>query len=474
MPDKYQKLANSSLGKSLFSALGLPTPVPLERQVQVSDSIIRGRVVLGAATNAELLPALAQTLSDAGADLQQLADADTAEVIAAAVSAAGGQIAPFETQATTAGSGCKGLVFDASGIGSTYELRALHTFFSPLVRQVQSCGRIVVLGRPVSTAGTPSQAAAMRALEGFVRSLAKEVGRKGVTVQLIYVAKGAEEQLESPLRFCLSSRSAYVSAQVITVDSAQGAEAPDWEQPLSGKVALVTGASRGIGESIAGVLARDGATVVCLDIPAAAQALEAVAASINGKTLAVDITHDKSPETIADAVAAISGGVDIVVHNAGITRDKTLARMKPEWWDMVLDINLCSEERINDALLARDLLRSGGRIVCVSSMSGIAGNFGQTNYAASKAGVIGYVQAMAKPLAEKQITINAVAPGFIETQMTAAIPLLTREAGRRMNSLSQGGLPEDVAETIAFFASPASAGVNGNVIRVCGQSLLGA
>ena len=473
MPDKYQKLANSSLGKSLFSALGLPTPVPLERQDNTSDAIIQGKVLLGAADKAELVPALAKTLSDSGADICRMVTAETADLIADAVTAVG---APSETVdlQDEAGPGFKGLVFDASGIASTGELRALHAFFSPVVRQVQSCGRIVVLGRPVTAAKSPSQAAAMRALEGFVRSLAKEVGRKGITVQLIYVARGAETLLASPLRFCLSSRSAYVSAQVITVDSAQEGDGLDWQQPLAGKVALVTGASRGIGEAIAGVLARDGATVVCLDIPAAAQALEAVAASLNGKTLAVDITDDRAPETIADALADISGGVDIVVHNAGITRDKTLARMKPEWWDMVMDINLCSEERINDALLARDLLRPGGRIVCVSSMSGIAGNFGQTNYAASKAGVIGYVQAMAKPLAEKKITINAVAPGFIETQMTAAIPLLTREAGRRMNSLSQGGLPQDVAETIAFFASPASAGVNGNVIRVCGQSLLGA
>jgi 3-oxoacyl-[acyl-carrier protein] reductase len=113
-------------------------------------------------------------------------------------------------------------------------------------------------------------------------------------------------------------------------------------------------------------------------------------------------------------------------------------------------------------------------VVCVSSISGIAGNAGQTNYATSKAGVIGLVQAYASALAERGVTINAVAPGFIETQMTAAMPIATREAGRRMNSLAQGGLPVDVAETIAWFASPGSGGVTGNVVRVCGQSLIGA
>jgi 3-oxoacyl-[acyl-carrier protein] reductase len=141
----------------------------------------------------------------------------------------------------------------------------------------------------------------------------------------------------------------------------------------------------------------------------------------------------------------------------------------------VLAVNLTSHERLNDALLAPDGgLRAGGRIVSVSSMNGIAGQRGQANYATSKAGIIGMVQSLAPVLAARPGTINAVAPGFIETQMTAAMPIGTREAGRRMNSLAQGGRPVDVAETVAWLASPASAGVNGNAVRVCGQSLLGA
>ena len=162
------------------------------------------------------------------------------------------------------------------------------------------------------------------------------------------------------------------------------------------------------------------------------------------------------------------------MHNAGVTRDKTLGRMSAELWDMVLGINLIAQERIDDELLARETIRPNGRIVSVSSISGIAGNAGQTNYATSKAGVIGMVQSLAPELRERGITINAVAPGFIETQMTAAMPIATREAGRRMNSMAQGGLPVDVAEAIAWYASPGSAGVTGNVVRVCGQSLLGA
>jgi 3-oxoacyl-[acyl-carrier protein] reductase len=298
---------------------------------------------------------------------------------------------------------------------------------------------------------------------------------------LVYVAPGGEGELESTLRFLLSGKSAYVSGQVVRIGppparkGARRSRKPiDWESPLTGQVALVTGASRGIGEAIAQTLARDGAHVVCLDVPGQGEALAAVANAIGGSTLAVDITDPGAPAAITEHLRERHGGVDVVVHNAGVTRDKTLGRMSPEQWDLVMAINLSAPQRITEALVQADVLRPGGRVVAVSSMSGIAGNRGQVNYATSKAGLIGLVDALAPQLADRQTTINAVAPGFIETQMTSAMPTATREAGRRMNSLSQGGLPVDVAETIAWYASPASAGVTGNVVRVCGQSLLGA
>jgi 3-oxoacyl-[acyl-carrier protein] reductase len=280
--------------------------------------------------------------------------------------------------------------------------------------------------------------------------------------------------VESTLRFFLSGRSAYVNGQVVRIGAGEAPAPDDWERPLEGRVALGTGASRGIGEAIAETLARDGAHVVCLDVPAQGDALAEVANGIEGEALQLDITTDGAPRTLADHLSGRHGGVDVVVHNAGVTRDKTLGRMAEDQWDMVLDINLSSQERINEVLVGEEVLRPGGRIVTVSSVSGIAGNRGQVNYATSKAGVIGTVDSLAPVLAPRGSTINAVAPGFIETRMTAGMPVTTREAGRRMNSLSQGGLPVDVAETVAWLASPASGGVNGNVVRVCGQSLLGA
>jgi 3-oxoacyl-[acyl-carrier protein] reductase len=367
----------------------------------------------------------------------------------------------------------KALVFDASGIVDSTQLRELHVFFSPTARRVTRCGRIVVVATPPEACDTPRTATAQRALEGFTRSLGKEA-REGTTVQLVYVAPGGEDQLDSTLRFLLSPRSAYVSGQVVRIS--RGAPVPeiDWERPLAGKVALVTGASRGIGAAIASTLARDGAHVVGLDVPGLADDLRAVTGALGGSALELDLTADDAPATIARHLEQRHGGVDVVVHNAGVTRDKTVARMSEELWTLVLDVNLSSEERVNDALLGGGLLRENGRIVCVSSISGIAGNAGQTNYATSKAGVIGMVQSLAPVVAARGGTINAVAPGFIETQMTAGLTIAIRESGRRMNSMSQGGLPVDVAETIAWLASPASAAVNGNVVRVCGQSLLGA
>jgi 3-oxoacyl-[acyl-carrier protein] reductase len=238
---------------------------------------------------------------------------------------------------------------------------------------------------------------------------------------------------------------------------------------------VVTGAARGIGAAIARVLARDGAHVVAVDVPAAGQALAEVANEVGGTALQLDVT---APDAAARLVAHLRerhGGVDVVVHNAGITRDKLLVNMDADRWNSVMAVNLQAQLDLTQALLDADgVLRPGARVVCVSSQSGIAGNRGQTNYAASKAGVIGMVRAWAPTFGARGATINAVAPGFIVTEMTGRMPVGTREVGARLNSLQQGGLPVDVAETIAWLAQPASGGVNGQVVRVCGQSVLGA
>src|SRR5918992_463365 len=227
-----------------------------------------------------------------------------------------------------------------------------------LMRRLAPSGRLLVLATPPEAAATPLQAAAMRALEGFVRSAGKEL-RGGATAQLVYVAPEAEGNIESTLRFLLSARSAYVSGQVVRIGAAVPDAPADWARPLAERVAVVTGASRGIGAAIAEVLARDGAHVVCLDVPAQGEDLVAVANRVGGSALQLDITGERAPEALADHLRERHGGVDVIVHNAGITRDKTLARMSEDQWDAVLAVNLVSIERLDDALLEGDLLRRG-------------------------------------------------------------------------------------------------------------------
>ena len=451
MSDRYSTLIRTPVGQLLAKNLGLPNPVPLERWTE-GPPLVDGTVVLGGAGRLE--KSLVAALDDLG----------VAHLTGA------GPVAEGEQK-------YKGLVFDATGITASDQLVTLQEFFTPVMRSLGTCPRVVVIGTPPETVHG-AERVAQRALEGFTRSLGKEIGRGG-TVQLVYVAPDSHDHpaaIASTLAFLLSPKSAYVSGQVVRIGchgATDAAAEVDWATPLTGKLALVTGASRGIGEQIARVLHRDGATVLGIDVPQAASELQAVMREIDGDHLLLDITSKDAPQRIARHVKEKHGKVDVVVHNAGITRDKKLANMKRDGFSSVIAVNLTAPERITTELLRQKLVASNGRIVGVASIAGIAGNVGQTNYAASKAGVIGLVDSLADDL-EDGITINAVAPGFIETKMTAAVPFATREVGRRLNAMSQGGQPVDVAEAIAWYANPASTAVNGNVVRVCGQMMLGA
>lgn len=461
MSDRIENFINSNAGKKVLGALGVNAPRELARYTPSQRSFFKGRLLLGAGDNAALLAQVSKILAESDAEV--VGD-DNARLQCTALAQDNGSDAPFAA-----------LVFDATGMRDSLELVAAYRFFNANIRKLAPGGRIVILGRPHMGADNAEQAATQRALEGLSRSLAKEVGARGSTAQLITVASGAEGDFGSSLRFVLSPKSAYVTGQVIAVNAVEQSGNVDWHKPLAGKTALVTGASRGIGEAIADTLARDGATVIGVDVAPMEDDLVKVMTRLGGQPLIADITAEDAPAKIASA-AKQAGGIDLIVHNAGVTRDKTIANMTEQQWQMTLDINLAAAQRITRELLDQGLIRNGGSIVGVSSMNGIGGQRGQTNYAASKAGVIGYVDFMKndEQLRAHNITVNAVAPGFIETAMTAAIPLFTRMFGRRLNSLSQGGLPVDVAEAIAFFANPLSRGVSGNTLRVCGQSWFGA
>jgi 3-oxoacyl-[acyl-carrier protein] reductase len=447
--DLFSQVLNSGPGSFLAKQLGVPQPQTL-RRYRAGDPPLAGSLLIGGEGRVAepLRTALTEDYDLVGDNL-------------------GGRWADS----------FGGLLFDATGITTPEGLKALHEFFTPLLRNLGACGRVVVVGTTPEETGSVDERVAQRALEGFTRSLGKELQR-GATIGLVYLsadAKPAATGLESTVRFLLSAKSAYVDAQVFYVGAADSVPPADWDKPLDGKVALVTGAARGIGAEIAKVFARDGAKVVLIDVDQAAEALAETATKVGGTALTLDVTAPDAVDRIAEHVTEHYGGkADVLVNNAGITRDKLLANMDDARWDSVIAVNLLAPQRLAQGLVDKGILGEGGRIVGLSSMAGIAGNRGQTNYAATKAGMIGLTQALAPVLADKGVTINAVAPGFIETKMTEAIPLATREAGRRLNSLFQGGQPVDVAEAIAYFASPASNAVTGNTIRVCGQALLGA
>ena len=452
MTDAYLTLVTSPVTRTLAKRLGLPRPARLERYAP-GQPLGRGPVlVLGSASSAADADSLAQALAGWDLDVRRHATAGAS------------------------GSPTAAVVLVLTRIVHPGELSAPALELGAMLRTLAPGGRVITVSRTVTADDAPSVAAARQGVYGLVRSRGKEL-RAGATANGVVLGDGVG--VDSPsvlgaLRFFASTRSAFVDGQLLEVDSSAGTVPADWDAPLAGRVAVVTGAARGIGAAIAETLARDGAKVVAVDVPAAGEALTQVANRVRGTALQLDVTADDAGVRIVEHAVARHGRIDIVVHNAGIVRDRRLVNMTAEKWDAVLAVNIAAQLRINEHLLTSGEFIHAPRIVALSSTSGIAGNPGQTNYGASKAAVVGMVRATAPLLAPFGGTANAVAPGFIETEMTAHMPAGPREVARRVNSLTQGGLPIDVAETVAFLAAPQSGGVVGQTLRVCGQNLVGA
>ncbi len=461
MTDLFDTLLTSPLGRALAPRVGLPQPATLRR----GRVLPTGPVALAAMPGADLA---VETLRLLDVEPHPALRDDPDERVADDR----GRLRPPRYDAPLGA-----LVIDASTLTRIDELENLRAWLRPAVRSMQASGRIVLIVPDPAEADTVEKQAAFTAVDGLNRSLGKEL-RAGVTTNLIYVAPGVNAAgLSSTVLFLLEGRSAFVDGQSWRLTHADTVVSD--ARALADRVVAVTGAGRGIGAEIARVAARDGAHIVAIDLPQAGEGLARVANTLRGSALQVDITHPDAAARIAEHVAQHhpGRGLHAIVHNAGVTRDKLLANLDEVKWATVLDVNLAAQLRINETLLDPSVaggLSDGGRIVSVSSTSGLAGNRGQTNYGASKAGVAGAVRFLAPRLTDRAITVNAVAPGFIETDMTAAIPPVQREVFRRTNSLQQGGQPVDVAETICYFLDPASAGVTGQVVRVCGQNLVGA
>ncbi len=238
---------------------------------------------------------------------------------------------------------------------------------------------------------------------------------------------------------------------------------------LTGQIALVTGASRGIGQAIADALMQSGAKVIGTATTAdGAAAIDARLQANGGRGVALNVTDPKACEDIIDLIVKDFGGIQILVNNAGITRDQLAMRMKSEEWTDVIDTNLSAVFRLSQAVLRPMMKARSGRIINITSIVGHMGNPGQANYAAAKAGVSGMTRALAREIGSRNITVNCVAPGFIDTDMTRALSEEQQNALKANIPLARLGTPEDVAQAVAFLASPAAAYITGNTLHVNG------
>jgi 3-oxoacyl-[acyl-carrier protein] reductase len=245
---------------------------------------------------------------------------------------------------------------------------------------------------------------------------------------------------------------------------------------LSGKTALVTGATRGIGKGIALKLANEGANIAFTFVSSVEKAIlfetELASLGIKAKGYQSNASEFAAAEILIDTIVKEFGSIDIVVNNAGITRDNLMMRMTEQMWDEVMDTNLKSAFAITKAVQRPMMKARSGSIINITSVVGITGNAGQANYAASKAGMIGLTKSVAKELGSRNIRCNAIAPGFIETEMTEALPEETRKQWCEGIALKRGGSPEDVANAVLFLASDMSAYVSGQTINVCGGMVM--
>lgn len=358
------------------------------------------------------------------------------------------------------------LLVDLTGFDALGDFDALHTIFNSNISALSRCAKVILIAD--TSQNTALDALLLGALEGFMRALSKELGRIGATVNLLEL--GGNRQFMPLLRFLLSARAAFIDAQTFRLSKSDNIGRQS--QLLAGKRIVITGAARGIGLALAQTAVREGAVLIGVDVPNNPE-LKTQMQKLGAKSMELDVSAPDAPTQLCDFLEDHGGAIDGIIHNAGVTRDKTIKRMSGQFWDLVLKINLHAPYHITEYLLQNHLINPNGRIVAMSSIAGIAGNPGQTNYALTKGALAAYMADLAPKLAAKNITANAIAPGFIETEMTAQMPFMVREVGRMFNSLKQGGLPADVAELACFLLSDNSAAITGHNIRICGHNLLG-
>ncbi len=471
MTDVLLSLSRSTLARKFVKSSGIPIPMP--------QTLIRQRAPWRHETLAGMRLAVGRGDYSVSADnetVRQVYRQRFSDMVAALNDAGADTSGEFNQ--------LDGLLFDASTLATPEGLKTLYEYFYNRIGKLKPCSHILIVGDAGAkgsylNGGTSSQkclspvaAATQESICGFVRSLGKELGGRGITVNFISARQGTD--LRGIVRYFLSHHSSYVTGQVVNATGTDVCSSK-FEKLLEGRTILVTGAAQGIGAAIARRAAAEGAKVLLLDRPQEIGALEALSREIRGTILPVDLFGEDSVNQTVKKLRELAP-IHGVVHNAGITQDKSLFKMNAERWDSVVALNLSVPLTMTEMMMGKEhdfICAKDASFVYISSISGVAGNAGQTNYATTKSGLIGYVRALAESDKCGKSRFNCVAPGFIETRMTQAMPMAIREVARRLNSLKQGGEPDDIAQAVVFLLSDAAIGINGETLRVCGQNIVG-
>ena len=426
MSDYLVDLGANRTARNLVRTLGLPLPLPqkLERgKGPLSARPVEGKTVwvgLVGAADATVQAALAASIPALGASVALLGPGFDPQPWNEAGEGFGRPVDRKDLPADDD----KGhaLVFDATGARTVADLKALYNLGHNSVRKLARCARIVVVGRPPESMGTPAEVAVQRSLTGFAKALAKELGAKGITSNVLEVAVGAEDRLGGPLAFLLSKRSAFVTGQTLAVDARVDGTPGAWSaRPLDGKVALVTGAARGIGKATAKRLAEEGAKVLVLDRPADAGPLGEVARSVGGVAVAADITDDGAAAAILEAAG--EGGLDIVVHNASTLGPTPLPRLDEiddEDFEQVFQVGVLGPQRLTRSIIGNMALRGEGTVISISSDAAVEAYPRWGAYSAAKAAQDHLMRIWASECEREGLRFLSIDPGEMDTEMHAA------------------------------------------------------
>jgi 3-oxoacyl-[acyl-carrier protein] reductase len=467
--------------------ISLPTPLRRGKGRTTAGELHGTRAVVTHLRDA-LDMALAQALQHAGAAMT-VVDAAGETTLTGRIVDGGGQLVPSTPDLPA---GILQAITQSGATGDRRPLTLIHRVTLPhgtdlavnettdaLLAVGHAAAHLPGNSRLILVLGPDLQKSSLGALmiataHGFMRSAFKELGKSGSTCHVI---RAEDAQAAGALAtFLASPRAAFLSGLDLLAQASAAGDASDGPQ-LDGKVVLVTGAARGIGASIADRLALEGAHVWINDIAASQASAADTVAQIRARGgqaefIAADVGTLSGAQAIAEAIGKSAGRIDGVVHNAGITRDRTLRKMSVAHWRQVLQVNFGAMHLVQTAIAP--IVQPGAAMVLMSSVMGIAGNFGQTNYSASKSAVIQLAKQWACEGHARGMRANAIAPGFILTDMTAQMPVLNREMAKQLTAMLQPGLPLDVAELACFLVGAQSRGVTGQVLRCDGGMAFGA